>query len=205
VPAERSAGAGWSAPLRALYDVLTVPSDPRAADAIFVFAGRHERKEYGLELWRRGVAPILLLSVGRYEWRRTLAMGLPSTGNLRDLVDSTPPVRRHFVLALGPDGARAEWMARGRLGTRSEARELSRIASVRGLRSVLVVSSAPHLRRVAISLRRALDPAVARSFAAVPEERSSVRREDWWRHRAGWSLVAAEYVKLPVYALLPRA
>jgi hypothetical protein len=184
--------------------VSPAPSDPEPADAIFVFAGMAERKSWALDLWRRGLAPVLILSVGRFEWRRTLALGLPSDGGLRALVEATPPPRRHFFVTLSREGAGAARVERGRLGTWSEARALGGVAAERGYRSILVVSTGFHLRRAALALRRALDPAVRLSFAPVPEERSSIRRDDWWRRPAGCALVLGECVKLPVYALLAR-
>src|SRR5262245_11773192 len=46
-------------------------------DAIFVFAGRESRKRFGVRLYREGRAPRLLLSVGRFEWRRFADLSLP--------------------------------------------------------------------------------------------------------------------------------
>jgi len=194
----------WTAPLRALYDVLSYGAEPRPADAIFVFAGQEDRKDYGLELWRRGLAPVLILSVGRFEWRKLLARELPSDGGLRALVDATPPVRRHFFVTLEGTDGRAEFVERSHFGTRSEAAGLARVVDERGYRSILVVSTAGHLRRVALTVRRAVGRSAEPSFTAVPESAAQLRRDDWWRHRAGCAIVLAECLKLPVYALLPR-
>lgn len=195
----------WSRPLTAAHDLLDRSTPPAPCDALFAFAGRPERAPYALELWRAGIAPVLVLSVGRYEWRRFPELGLPSDGGLRDLVARTPPSRRHFLVTVEGPGTRAEWMPRGRFGTLSEARGLARIARARGWRCVTAVTTAAHSRRALLALVRALAGSGTRIAAAsVPEPRSSTPRDAWWRDRAGRSLVLGEWMKLPLYALLAR-
>ncbi len=201
MPGPRPAGG-----LRYLpYDLLSRASAPCPADAIFVFAGRPERKAYGVELWRRGLAPLLVLSVGRFEWRRLPALGLPSDGGLLDLVAATPPPRRHFLLSLDRDSASCVVIPRGRFGTATEAAALGRLAAERGLGSVLVISSAPHLRRVALSLARVPRPSSTRFvLAAVPDSMCSIGRERWWANREVCALLAKEWLKWALYRILPR-
>lgn len=197
--------AGASSPLIALADALDRSTPPLPCDALFCFAGRPERAPYAIELWRAGIAPVLVVSVGRFEWRRFPSLGLPSDGGLRDLVERTPPSRRHFLVVLRGTEARAEWMPRRRFGTLAEARAIARLSRARGWRSVTAVTTAAHSRRALLSLKRALSGAPVRvAVAAVPESRSSAARESWWRDRAGRSLLLGEWVKLPVYALLAR-
>src|ERR1035441_3224688 len=57
----------WHSCLHRLYRCLTWNDSVEAVDLIFVMAGRMERKQYGLELYRAGIAPRLILSVGRFE------------------------------------------------------------------------------------------------------------------------------------------
>jgi uncharacterized SAM-binding protein YcdF (DUF218 family) len=195
----------WTRPLLLLHDLLDRSTPPAPCDAIFVFAGRPERAPYAVELWRAGIAPVLVVSVGRYEWRRFPTLGLPSDGGLLDLVERTPPERRHFLVVLEERGARAEWMPRGRFGTLAEARALVRLARERGWRSVTAVTTAGHSRRALLSVNRAMAGAPIRvAMASVPEGRSSAPRDSWWRDRAGRALVLGEWVKLPVYGLLGR-
>ncbi len=73
-----------------LYRLLNIGESPQKSDCIFVLAGMHERKTYGIDLWRQGYAPQLILSVGRFEWRRFYTLGLPGDGGLRELVHATP-------------------------------------------------------------------------------------------------------------------
>ena len=54
---------------------LDIAQAPEKADAIFVFAGREERKRLGVELFRSGYTPRLILSVARFEWRHFETLG----------------------------------------------------------------------------------------------------------------------------------
>jgi hypothetical protein len=126
---------------------------PAKADAIFVFAGRESRKRFGLRLFREGHAPRLVLSVGRFEWRRFGNLGLPSDGGLVDRVSETEPRLRHFFVDVSPGGVVCEWIPLGLLGTWSEARALAKFAAREGIRSLLVISHRQHLRRCLLALR----------------------------------------------------
>ncbi len=180
-------------------------SGSRSADAIVVLAGRPERKVYGVELWSAGVAPTLVLSIARFEWRTLPSLGLPDDGGLAGLVAQTPPRLRHFLLVLDASGARAEWMPRGRLGTWSEALGAARLARARGWRSLVVVTSAMHAPRARLAFRRALAGTGASvRVVAVPDERSSIRRSGWWRDPWSRKVVLGEWLKLPAYWLLAR-
>ncbi|HEV8128170.1 MAG TPA: YdcF family protein, partial [Candidatus Eisenbacteria bacterium] len=187
-------------------------------DAIFVFAGGHPRKGYAAELWRRGVAPVLIVSVGRFEWRRYAGLGLPGDAALRAAVERVPPRERHFfvVMERGSGGigvpgafapapeARVDVIAvpPRRFGTRNEARALASLARGRGWRSLIVISSAFHLRRIALVVRRALaGSGVSVSYAALPFDRDSYAAGRWWRTPHGVRVVLSEVVKLGVYRL----
>ena len=196
--------AFWHAPLNALFDSLCAGGPPREADLIFVLAGRRERKPYGLELWREGYAPTLVLSVARFEWRRFVELGLPDDGGLAELVQRTPPRERHFFVVLrraGPveTAARAFRVKTGGLGTWNEARALAEFIDRERIRSVLVVSSASHLRRAVATLRGLSPPGVRIDATAVPEHESSIPRDGWWRTARTRRAVLWEAVKLLLY------
>jgi len=190
----------WTAPLFALFDALSMGGPPRKADAIFVFAGRPERKRFGLTLWREGYAPTLILSVGRYEWRRFVELGLPEDGGLLALVERTPPVERHFFVVVRAGSVRAIHVPPGGLGTWTEARALAEFLRQENARSVLVVSSAIHLRRAVTTLRVFADETLRVETAAVPEHESSIAREGWWREPRARRAVLWEGVKLLLYS-----
>ena len=189
----------WTAPLNALFDFLRAGGPPREADLIFVFAGRPERKRYGLELWKQGLASRLVLSVGRFEWRRFVELGLPDDGGLVDLVERTPPVERHFFVALDRSGARAGRVKARGLGTWNEAEALAELMRREGLGSVLVVSSAIHLRRAVMTLRGLSGAGIRIDAAAVPERESSIPRDGWWRAPEPRRTLLWEVVKLLLY------
>jgi len=66
----------WRSGLMKLYENLTRTDSVQPCDLIFVLAGRMERKPYGLELYLAGMAPRLVLSVGRFEVSRMHQLGL---------------------------------------------------------------------------------------------------------------------------------
>jgi hypothetical protein len=57
----------WQPALIRLYESLSQNDPVQPSDLIFVMAGKPERKQYGLELYRADVAPILVLSIARFE------------------------------------------------------------------------------------------------------------------------------------------
>ena len=77
---------------------LSPVDTPRKADLIFVLAGRMHRKECALELFREGLAPRILLSVGRFEIRRFSKMALPASLDLLKLAQAVPPSQRHYFV-----------------------------------------------------------------------------------------------------------
>ncbi len=143
---------------------------PEKADAIFVFAGRESRKRFAVGLFREGLAPRLILSVGRFEWRRFAGLGLPGDGGLTSLVSETRPELRHFFVDVRSDGTRCDRILRGRLGTWSEARALGRLAKREGIERLIVISHREHLARCVLCLRLSLPSSCALTPLASPEE-----------------------------------
>jgi hypothetical protein len=131
-------------------------SFPEKVDAIFVFAGRQSRKRFGLLLFREGFAPRLVLSVGRFEWRRFASLGLPSDGGLVNLVSETEPRLRHFFVDVRRGSAACERIPVGPLGTWSESRALSGFVEREAIRRLVVVSHRRHLKRCLLGLRLSL-------------------------------------------------
>lgn len=193
--------------MRGLHAFLTRPVEhpghgerTAPADALFVFAGNHERKVFAAERWRAGAARTLILSVGRFEWRRFPTLGLPD-GGLADLVAETPYWRRHFFVEVGRDGARARFVGMRPFGTRHEARALASLMRERGWRSAIIVTSAMHVRRASLALARATRGTNATfSFEPVPPDRDPYSADRWWRTRRGLRVVLSEIVKLAIYA-----
>jgi hypothetical protein len=158
---------------QSIYDFLDVGRSPRPADCIFVLAGKQERKTYGIKMWCFGYAAQLILSVGRFEWRKFGDLGLESDGGLESLVAQIPAEKRHFLVRLDRQDTVCTPVRKGFFGTRSEAREVAKYLRDLSVRSLLVVSSPAHLRRVALVFRHALGKSgIHTTFVAVPEKLS---------------------------------
>jgi len=140
------------------------------ADAIFVFAGRESRKRFGLRLFREGISPRLVLSVGRFEWRRFANLGLPGDGGLVELVSKTEPKLRHFFVDVRSRSASSERIPTGFLGTWSETRALSRFVERERIERLVVISHRQHLRRCLLGLRLTLPYSCAVVPVAAPDD-----------------------------------
>lgn len=186
-----------------LYRFLDIESPPQKCDCIFVLAGKPERKIFGIDLWRRGYAPELILSVGRFEWRRFYTLRLPADGGLRQLVDATPPKQRHFFVRLRDSQVKAILIPRGRLGTMTEGRQLAALLRGGAIRSLMVVSTSIHLRRAALVFRHALrGSGIDLTFVAVPEDLSSIRRSDLGAVKEVRAALWEEFRKYCFYRLI---
>lgn len=114
---------------------------PRRVDAIVVLAGSQARLPLGLELWRDGVAPTLVVSRDPQERARARFC-------------SDPP-------------AHAICFSARPYSTRGEARAVARFARARGWSALAVVSSRFHLFRVRLLVRRCTDVRLELVPAAV--------------------------------------
>jgi hypothetical protein len=94
--------------LEKLYAGLTRADPVQPVDLIFVMAGRMNRKQYGFELYRQGVAPKLVLSVGRFEVSKMLQTEFAFVNELVALRSVTPTNQRHFFVSLDQSRTRVE-------------------------------------------------------------------------------------------------
>lgn len=148
---------------------LSLADPPGRADLIFVLAGRVHRKEYALELFRQGLAPRLLFSVGRFEIRRFSKMSLPAPLDLLKIAQEVPPPQRHYFVSFDGQGVHADHVLPGRFGTLTEIAALGRWLDANPqVRSVLIISSADHLRRVRMCCRSLLKADTKLAYLAAP-------------------------------------
>jgi uncharacterized SAM-binding protein YcdF (DUF218 family) len=134
---------GWAIAAATLF-VWPPHHEAARADALVVLAGgRGPRLAKGLELVRRGVAPVLVVSDG---WSPTW----PEANRL--CAGRPAPVP---VACFHPDP----------YSTRGEAEAFSRLAARRGWRSVVVVSSRYHLLRARMLFERCYDGTVSTAAA----------------------------------------
>jgi uncharacterized SAM-binding protein YcdF (DUF218 family) len=154
---------------------LSPVDTPRKADLIFVLAGRMHRKECALELFRQGLAPRILLSVGRFEIRRFSKMALPASLDLLKLAQAVPPSQRHYFVFFEGEEVRTQYVLPGRFGTLTEIDALARwLRENPDIRSVLVVSSDSHLRWIRVRCRSLLNGNVQLAFLAAPHSPSEL-------------------------------
>jgi hypothetical protein len=185
-------------PLRPLRDWL-VCSDPlEPADRIFVLAGRRYRKTYGVELLRQGWARGILLSTlsaDSLDLSRFAELQVPAWPRLLELQSRIPPAGRLFFLDYDGVAWHAEPLAVRPLGTLNEIAHLARWLRLRPeVRSVLIISSGFHLRRVRICCRALLPRDIRFRLAAAPPDAAS-------RGRIDYRLIA-EYAKVLLYRLV---
>lgn len=189
--------------LKSLSDFLA-PADPGGpCDVIFVLAGIMDRKFYAMELLDQGMAPRLILSVGRSEVRQTAVL-LNNGQELISLRDRTPPEQRHFWVDIrGPKTAIS--LARlKRIGTFDELEGVAAyLAASNPPASIALVSTSIHLRRIRFCCSRIPFFAERKvSLWAVPESKSSYKRNGSWKSWDDKRYLISEYVKLAGYHLL---
>lgn len=187
--------------LQSVCDFLCVHDSPSPCDLIFVLAGRQDRKPYGLNLFRQGFAPRLIVSVSRSEVRATAALlNLPELLTLRD---SLPPGQRHFWVDVSAGRADISPAHLRKSNTYWELEGLARyLGEDRPLR-ITIISTSIHLQRISyccsrISFFRGTKP----FFVPVPEETSCFRTQHWWQRREDASYVLSEHLKLAAYRIL---
>jgi len=157
--------------MNGVHRALSVAELARKCDAIFVLAGVRERKAYGLELYREGLAPRVLLSVGRFDIRRLPQLELPVPLDLLSAVQTVPPPERHFFVEFDANGVRFEKTRVGRFGTLAEIRALAQWCEKNPeVESLVVISSEYHLRRVRMCCRALLPKRVQCAFVQTPNE-----------------------------------
>jgi uncharacterized SAM-binding protein YcdF (DUF218 family) len=152
---------------------LNISQPPQKVDTIFVLAGRENRKAYGIKLWKQGFASELILSVDRFEWRRFYDLGLASDGGLRQLVESTPPEKRHFFVRFRGHEAEAHLIFKLRYGTLSEAQALGNLLRASAPTSLMVISNPAHLRRAGVAFRHSFRGLTTKLiFVATPADKA---------------------------------
>jgi uncharacterized SAM-binding protein YcdF (DUF218 family) len=180
---------------KSLFDWLARADPPANADAIFVLAGLKTRKLFAIQLLEQGIAPRVLFSVGRFEIRRFPELGLPRTIDLLQLAQSIPPPKRHFFALFENQQFTAQRIPVRKLGTLSEIDALADwLLAHPEISSLLVVSSASHLRRLRMCCRRLLRRNVKCSFVATPEENGSASTDP----KALW----LEFFKITCYQII---
>jgi hypothetical protein len=189
--------------LMVLYESLTFTVDPRPVDLVFVMAGRMERKRYGLDLFRSGLAPTLVLSVGRFEVSKLKALQLQEYEELVHLRDRTPPEERHFFITMTSSGNRVERTKLARWSTYGETVAFRDFLRNQNVRRVMVISTDIHMRRVSLTFSSVFRHVGTQFlYCAVPSALSSVQKDHWWTRSADRGYVIMELIKLAGYRVI---
>jgi len=192
--------ARWS--LETLYAGLTRVDPVQPVDLIFVMAGRMNRKRYGFELYRKGVAPKLVLSVGRFEVSKMLQTEFAFADELATLRSATPPNQRHFFVSLDQFGTRMELASVPHWNTYGEVIGLMRRLGREHAAKVMVVSTDIHLRRVAYTIHKVLrERSFEFLYCPVPEY-DNLQKGRWWTRPDSRSYVLSELMKLAGYGVI---
>lgn len=186
-----------------LYQRLTRTDRPQKADLIFVLAGKMERKQYGLHLYQSGLAPRLLLSVGRFEVSKMPKLPFEFSAELIAQRERTAPERRHFFCDVSPTATRIRAVDLPRWSTYGEALGLREYLGGDAVRDVILVSTDIHLRRVALTFEKVfIGSAVKFQYCPVPAALSSLEKAGWWTRRDDRSYVMRETAKLAAYRII---
>jgi uncharacterized SAM-binding protein YcdF (DUF218 family) len=176
---------------------LLIVSAPLAhADAIVVLSGSaalEERNTLAAEFYRQGRAPKIILTNDNQR------------GGWSSAEQRNPFFyERAFTLLRnsGIPSEAIEVVPQPISSTRDEALRLHQYAESRGLKSLLVVTSAYHTRRALWTLRRTFaNTGITIGLEGVPPGWQSPSPATWWLYRRGWQMVPTEYVKLIYYWL----
>jgi hypothetical protein len=150
---------------------------PHRADLIFVLAGRENRKQFALKLFDQGLAPKILFSVARFEIRRFSKLSLPVPLDLLKMASSFPSPQRHFFVFFEGQRVEVEHVRPRRFGTLTEIESLGHwLQGHAEIRSLLIISSDTHLRRIRLCCDSFLDPSLEVALIAAPD--TSVERRE---------------------------
>ncbi len=188
--------------LQCVLNWLTRADPPAHADAIFVLAGLKTRKVFAIQLLEQGVAPRVLFSVSRFEIRRFPELGLPQTIDLLQMSRSIPPPQRHFFVLFENKQFTVQLISVRALGTLREIDALADWLNEHSeISSLLVVSSAPHLRRLRICCRALLPRSVQANFVPSPQEKVTSIQQNEHSDVSNRKAILSEFFKVVCYSV----
>ena len=159
------------------------------ADVIVVLAGSFERSMHAGDLYVKGIAPKILISVPRTERSivklEELGIAYPRPEN----------IYREILLRKGVPEVSIELISAGAISTADEATALAARLKTGGAR-VLVVTSPYHVRRAAMAFRDAFGEKVQIMVTGTPYEDFP---DDWWRSQGAARNVLLETAKIALY------
>ena len=185
--------------LAAVYDWLDCGDEFCDSDLVFVHAGPKQRKVVALELYSQGKVRSLLLSMASGEARNFAALKWPVPLGAVEAALSKRAVGQHAFVCLESGEVTADHAPLGTFGTLSEICQLNRwLRKHGGFGSVLMISTAPHLRRVRMCCRAILPSSIDVRLFAIPAY-GYWDRNKWWSFGRTRVSVLLELPKLLLY------
>ncbi len=193
-----SGGYAARRPLLASPAVYLRIEDPlRPADLIAVMPSGWEGVDYGIELYKKGYAPKLML-IGGYPFEFLQIDG----ASFRVVRMDWELVANAIALEAGiPDDA---ILTRGGSSTYEQARQFVNLAEASNLKTVIIVTDDVHPRRISWSVSKFPSSAqLALIYSPVPRSiylpQEQFEVDQWWTDEDSAKEVFAEYVKLGYY------
>ena len=184
------ASAGAIAALAYAADWLSAADQPQKADAILVLGGSYARPFQAADLYRKGMAPKIYVSVPErlrdYELLDEAGIPFPREEE----------VMRQVLLKKGVPASAIAYFGTNSISTADEAQAARKLFAA-GSTKLLVVSSAYHLRRARIIFSDALPQAQIRMIASSYDPFPTV----WWKDQNAARNVLLELAKLAYYQL----
>ena len=181
---------GTAVGLGYVADWLRLADRPQKADAILVLGGSFTRPFQAAELYRQGLARKIYISVvAREEQLRLLDVeGVP--------YPREEEIVRQVLLKKGVPASAIEYFGKDSISTADEA-QAARALFAQRTPTLLVVSSAYHLRRARIIFSDALPAADIRMIATSYDPFPS----SWWKDQSAARNVLLELAKISFYQL----
>lgn len=173
---------------------LIVRSPLAHADAIVVLSGSAahvERAQWAAELYKRGLAPKIILTNDNQQggWSEARQRNPFYFESSRDKLLASGVPLEAIAVRLEPVSS-----------TYDEAQLIRTVRQEYGLKSIILVTSAYHSRRALWTFRRVLSPTEAEiGIEPVGFSAKSPPPKTWWLHLKGWQIVPVEFVKLLYY------
>ena len=180
--------------LTAMGEFLIVSHEPKAADVIVVLNGRDiERSLAAVDLYKKGYGKLIILARGYND------------GGSREFFERVGEKwnRKIFfqraVEAMGvpEDGFRL--VGKGASSTYEEALRAKEFIQNNGYKSMLLVTSKWHSRRVCYTFRSVFNDNGAVRIAVCPSEYDTFSAYGWWRTEQSTEDVLREYARLCFY------
>ena len=190
--------------LAGLYDWLDCSDGFCDSDLVFVHAGAKQRKVVSLGLYSQGKVRSLLLSMTPGDTHNFAALKWPVPLEVLEAALSKPAIPQHAFVWLESGNVTVDRVPLRTFGTLSEVCQLNRwLRKHGGFRSVLMISTAPHLRRVRMCCRAILPASISVRLTAIPAY-GYWDRNKWWSFGRTRVAVLLELPKLLIYVPLTQ-